>query len=281
MRCLFRRLTAHQARSLRARRLTLHPTYSFLQRFPGRFGRSQAVVEQCRHEHDKVTTVIDCDGFRPNVGIVLCNRERRVFWGKRIGQNAWQFPQGGIQQGETPDQALYRELAEETGLLPRDVRLLGATTRWYRYRLPAHFVRRDQRPLCIGQKQRWYLLELLAGDEAVRLDANATPEFDEWRWIEYWRPTREVVYFKREVYRRALRELAPLMFPDAVEALARHRQSRDQACAGEGVSNAGTQSAVSQDAETQAAGTQAGGTRGTGTQVTIQDAGRGDESSRY
>jgi putative (di)nucleoside polyphosphate hydrolase len=161
-----------------------------------------------------LTQVIDCDGYRPNVGIILCNRERQLFWGKRVGQDAWQFPQGGIRQDETPEQALFRELHEETGLLPEHVRILGMSRTWLRYRLPARMVRRQNRPVCVGQKQRWFLLQMSASEADFRLDAGNPPEFDDWCWIDYWRPVREVVYFKRDVYRRALCELVPLMFPE-------------------------------------------------------------------
>ena len=158
--------------------------------------------------------VIDCDGYRANVGIILCNRERRLFWGKRVGQEAWQFPQGGIDVEETPEEAMFRELREETGLLPEHVEVLGRTRHWLRYRLPERMVRRHRRPVCIGQKQRWFLLRMTGDENDVILDAMGTPEFDDWRWIDYWRPAHEVVHFKRQVYRRALCELVPLMFPE-------------------------------------------------------------------
>ncbi len=158
--------------------------------------------------------MIDEDGFRPNVGIILCNEQRRLFWGRRVGQNAWQFPQGGIKANETPEQALFRELEEEVGLQAHQVEILGGTDRWLRYRLPKRFIRRHSFPVCIGQKQRWYLLRVLCQEEAFCLDGSSTPEFDHWRWVKYWYPVREVVYFKRRVYSLALRELAPLLFPE-------------------------------------------------------------------
>lgn len=157
--------------------------------------------------------MIDSEGFRANVGIILTNGEGAVFWARRIGQNAWQFPQGGIKEHETPEQALYRELAEEVGLEPHHVELVGSTTRWLRYHLPRHLIRRHRRPLCIGQKQLWFMLRLVGSESSVRLDASDTPEFDDWRWVDYWKPVNDVVFFKRHVYRRALRELAPLIFP--------------------------------------------------------------------
>jgi putative (di)nucleoside polyphosphate hydrolase len=155
--------------------------------------------------------VIDTDGFRPNVGMIVARADGRVLWAKRVGQDAWQFPQGGIRRGEAPEQALYRELEEELGLRPEHVEHLGVTRDWLRYRLPQHLIRRGRRPLCIGQKQKWFLLRMRADDAAVRFDTGQRPEFDAWRWVDYWLPMNEVVAFKQEVYRRALNELAPLL----------------------------------------------------------------------
>ena len=154
----------------------------------------------------------DSGGYRANVGIILCNEHHRLLWARRIGQNAWQFPQGGIQQDESAKQALYRELNEEVGLTPEHVEIVGCTRSWLRYRLPKHLIRHRSQPLCIGQKQRWYLLRLVGSESDVRLDLSHTPEFDRWRWVSYWHPLREIVYFKRKVYQRALNELAPLLF---------------------------------------------------------------------
>ncbi|WP_116368030.1 RNA pyrophosphohydrolase [Parahaliea mediterranea] len=156
--------------------------------------------------------MIDSEGFRPNVGIMLANREGRLLWARRIGgKDAWQFPQGGINRGESAEDALYRELWEEVGLKPEAVEILGSTRGWLRYRLPKRFIRRGQQPLCIGQKQKWFLLRMLADDAAVRLDCNDKPEFDHWEWVSYWYPLDQVVPFKREVYRRALKEMAQVV----------------------------------------------------------------------
>ncbi len=153
--------------------------------------------------------MIDSDGFRPNVGIVLANGDGQVLWAKRIGQEAWQFPQGGILATESPEEALFRELYEEVGLMEQDVQVLGCTRGWLRYRLPKRLVRRETRPVCVGQKQKWFLLKMLAADQAVKIDQSIEPEFDHWRWVSYWYPLGQVVSFKREVYRRAMKELAP------------------------------------------------------------------------
>lgn len=154
--------------------------------------------------------MIDPDGYRPNVGIILLRDDGRVFWARRALRDGWQFPQGGMRSDETPLEAMYRELHEETGLRPHHVQVLGATPGWLRYRLPPRMVRRSQKPTCIGQKQVWFLLRFLGDEAALRLDVTDEPEFDQWRWVEFWYPVSHVVPFKRHVYQRALRHLAPL-----------------------------------------------------------------------
>jgi putative (di)nucleoside polyphosphate hydrolase len=155
--------------------------------------------------------MIDAQGYRANVGIIILNDLGQVFWGRRVGRAGWQFPQGGMNPQESPEEAMFRELREEVGLQPHHVEVLGCTRRWLRYRLPQRYIRRDQQPVCIGQKQRWFVLRLTAAETAFDLAGDATPEFDQWRWIDYWAPTSEVVPFKRGVYHQALRELAPVV----------------------------------------------------------------------
>jgi putative (di)nucleoside polyphosphate hydrolase len=155
-----------------------------------------------------VTGVIDRDGYRPNVGIILANSRNEVFWGKRVKEHAWQFPQGGIKPGESPEQAMYRELMEEVGLEGRHVRILGRTRQWLRYDVPSTWLRRDCRVHYRGQKQIWYLLRMVGRDCDVCLRRSDKPEFDAWRWNQYWIPLESVIEFKREVYHQALSELA-------------------------------------------------------------------------
>jgi putative (di)nucleoside polyphosphate hydrolase len=160
--------------------------------------------------------MIDSKGYRPNVGIILCNDEGRVFWAKRMGMNAWQFPQGGINENEDPETAMYRELWEETGLQEQHVEVLGRTRYWLRYRLPERYIRKNSQPLCIGQKQIWYILRLLTHESNVRFDHCSKPEFDGWRWVDYWEPLKDVVYFKRKVYQKAMDELGAILTIDSV-----------------------------------------------------------------
>jgi putative (di)nucleoside polyphosphate hydrolase len=157
--------------------------------------------------------MLDREGYRPNVGIVLLNGSNEVFWGKRVGQHSWQFPQGGIQHGESPEEAMYRELHEEVGLLPEHVQIVGRTRDWLRYDVPEEFLRRQtasrmQRASYRGQKQIWFLLRLTGHDSDIHLRATEHPEFDAWRWHPYWIELDSVVDFKREVYELALSELA-------------------------------------------------------------------------
>jgi putative (di)nucleoside polyphosphate hydrolase len=154
----------------------------------------------------------DTDGFRSNVGIIVTREDGSLLLGGRIGQSGWQFPQGGIQVDESPLEAMYRELDEEIGLGADDVEILGQTSDWLHYRLPDKYIRRDRDPVCIGQKQRWFMLRLVASETRLTLDRSDLPEFDRWRWVDYWRPVKEVIYFKRGVYISALEELAPLVF---------------------------------------------------------------------
>ena len=155
--------------------------------------------------------MIDSSGFRSNVGIILSNSSGKLFWGRRVGMDAWQFPQGGINRDESPEMAVFRELEEEVGLNAEHVQVLGCTQRWLRYRLPKRLVRYWDKPVCIGQEQIWYALRLTASDDDVDLGRAEQPEFDDWRWIDYWLAIDEVVAFKRNVYKRALTELESLV----------------------------------------------------------------------
>lgn len=155
--------------------------------------------------------MIDSDGYRANVGIIIFNDDGKLFWARRIGQDAWQFPQGGIAYAESSEQAAYRELCEETGLTEKDVQIVAQTDGWLRYNLPEHLVRRYKRPICIGQKQKWFMFRLLAQEKSISLSHNKRPEFDIWKWTDYWTPLNEVISFKQEVYKQALEFFEPIL----------------------------------------------------------------------
>ncbi len=155
--------------------------------------------------------VVDKAGYRLNVGIIIANDTEQLFWGRRVGQHAWQFPQGGVAQNESAQEAMFREHKEEVGLDKKDVEILAVTKHWLKYRLPKQYVRQGNKPLVIGQKQKWFLLQLKCPEQKIRLDICDTPEFDSWRWVDSELPPTQVIYFKRQVYRQAIKELSPFL----------------------------------------------------------------------
>ena len=161
------------------------------------------------------TDNIDSEGYRANVGIIISNNEGKLFLAGRIGSNSWQFPQGGILESESPTQAMYRELYEEIGLEKKDVKILAQTECWLRYKIPKKYLRRST-PLCIGQKQKWFMLKFLSHDGCIHLDKSKNPEFDRWRWVNFWDPMNEVIYFKKKVYKEALIKLGPYIYPNGI-----------------------------------------------------------------
>jgi len=158
--------------------------------------------------------VIDKKGYRSGVGIILANGHNRLLLARRIGKDGWQFPQGGVKTDETPEEAMLRELHEEVGLEAEDVEVLAASKDWLKYRLPSHMMRHCSGPLCVGQRQKWFLLRLLSNDYKVRFDVTNKPEFDSFKWVRYWYPLRRVISFKKKVYRQALQEFATTLFSD-------------------------------------------------------------------
>lgn len=155
--------------------------------------------------------MLDKDGYRPNVGIILCNADNNVLWARRSKRDGWQFPQGGMQRQESPEQAMYRELKEEVGLDPSHVRIIGRTREWLRYDLPESMLSSKSRSEFRGQKQIWFLLRFLGQESDVVLDGGDKPEFDAWRWTGYWDAAGDIIEFKRNVYQLALGELEPLL----------------------------------------------------------------------
>jgi putative (di)nucleoside polyphosphate hydrolase len=173
--------------------------------------------------------MLDRDGYRPNVGIILLNQDNEVFWGKRVREHSWQFPQGGIDRGESPEQAMFRELEEEVGLQREHVQLIGRTREWLRYEVPEQWVRREWRGHYRGQKQIWFLLRLIGRESDINLRFSHHPEFDAWRWHNFWVPLDSVIEFKREVYRSALNELHGLLLTRSGQAPAHPDQAQGAA----------------------------------------------------
>ncbi len=172
--------------------------------------------------------VIDNQGYRANVGMVIFTHNSQLFWARRYGQHSWQFPQGGIQANETPEHAMYRELFEEVGLNDQDVKLIAIHPKWLRYKIPKHLVRWDSHPVCLGQKQKWFLLKLEEnGASKINFGLEGHPEFDDWNWVNYWYPIRQVVAFKREVYRRVLKDFSHFVFePKTIKSFRRREMKK-------------------------------------------------------
>lgn len=154
--------------------------------------------------------MIDEDGYRPNVGMIIFNSKGQVLWARRSRQHSWQFPQGGLKENETPEQAMYRELYEELGLRASDIYIAQTSQHWYRYRVPKNYRNTKADRIYQGQKQRWFLLGLNDEEKLnIEFGNQSHPEFADWTWVSFWYPLRQVISFKRDVYRKILTEFAP------------------------------------------------------------------------
>lgn len=154
-------------------------------------------------------TVIDRNSlpYRPCVGVLLFNAEGRVFVGRRIDTpDAWQMPQGGIDDGETPEVAALRELGEEIGT--SNARIEAATSGWLTYDLPDELIGKVWRGRWRGQRQKWLACRFLGDDAEVRLETEH-PEFDAWRWVGLHELASLIVPFKRAIYEDVVAELGP------------------------------------------------------------------------
>ena len=150
--------------------------------------------------------------YRPNVGIIIFNRDGKILWCKRKQGDGWQFPQGGIDKGESPLEALYRETYEEVGLKKHQVKIVRENERWIGYdvpkdRVPKYFSFKNRR--FKGQTQKWFLAEFLGNNEDINLSLHSQIEFSEWTWSSYWHPITGGIEFKRDAYRKALNDLFP------------------------------------------------------------------------
>lgn len=152
--------------------------------------------------------------YRPCVGVMLVNAEGRVFVGQRIDSkegDAWQMPQGGIDDGEELHPAALRELEEETGVTADLVTILAESREEYLYDLPDNLIGKLWGGRFRGQRQRWLLVRFNGADEQIRLDAHAHPEFLAWRWVEPEQLPDLIVPFKKRVYRQVVEEFRALI----------------------------------------------------------------------
>ena len=150
--------------------------------------------------------------YRPNVGIIIFNRDGKILWCKRKQGDGWQFPQGGIDKGESPLEALYRETYEEVGLKKHQIKIVRENERWIGYdvpkdRVPKYFSFKNRK--FKGQTQKWFLAEFLGNNEDINLSVHSQIEFSEWTWSSYWHPITGGIEFKRDAYRKALNDLFP------------------------------------------------------------------------
>ena len=145
--------------------------------------------------------------YRSNVGIMMVNKTGYIFVGQRLdnNQNAWQMPQGGIDAGEDPETAAYRELLEETGVNQQNVRFLASSSRWLSYDLPEDLIPTLWNGKFRGQKQKWFLFKFLGKDGDINI-ATEHPEFSKWKWISKENLLEEIVPFKKSVYENVLKE---------------------------------------------------------------------------
>jgi len=145
--------------------------------------------------------------YRPCVGMMVCNRAGGIFAGQRIDStlDAWQMPQGGIEPDESPRDAAFRELEEETGIPADAVEILAETSDWIPYDLPHHLVPKLWHGKYRGQKQRWFLMRFLGEDSQINIET-ATPEFNKWCWMPPEDLLGKIVPFKRDTYEQVIRE---------------------------------------------------------------------------
>ena len=147
--------------------------------------------------------------YRLNVGIMLINHDGLVFVGQRRDNHsdAWQMPQGGIDDGENPKEAALRELHEETGIPANLVQVLEVSENWISYDLPKDLISQLWGGRFRGQKQKWYLMRFLGSDTEVNIQTE-TPEFSAWKWIPPDALVENIVPFKKSVYQKVLSEFS-------------------------------------------------------------------------
>ena len=158
---------------------------------------------------------IDAEGYRANVGIILMNSDKRLMLGRRIDSKGWQFPQGGIDEGETPEQALYRELYEETGIKKDKVEIISISRKWLVYHIPHVYQRFNKK--YDGAMQKWFLLKFVGDNQDIDLNVFNHAEFDGWKWADKKTAINNVIRFKKGVYESIFNE-----FDDVLKTLKNH-----------------------------------------------------------
>ena len=144
-------------------------------------------------------------GYRLNVAMIVLNKDNKVLFCKRRNTENWQFPQGGVDENENIESAMFRELNEEVGLEKDNVEIKAVSQNLIYYDIPKNIRSRVLGGKFKGQAQKYFLLKLISGD--VDLNIENTPEFDKYSWVSFWYPLHQVVDFKKEAYRSALIEL--------------------------------------------------------------------------
>ena len=147
---------------------------------------------------------MDKKNYRRGVGMIIMNNDGLFWLGKRLNTKAWQFPQGGIDKGESVREAMYRELQEETGLNQESVEIVSISKRWLVYHIPHVFQRHNKK--FDGAMQKWYLLKLIGEESCVNLNATGHAEFDDWKWGDKETAIKSVIKFKRDVYKSIFKE---------------------------------------------------------------------------
>ena len=155
--------------------------------------------------------------YRLNVGLIIVNTYGKVLICKRKNSNQWQFPQGGIDKGESPIEAAKREIFEEVGIKPSKIKVLGKIKDWVKYKIPKELAKKSfKKKGIVGQKQKWFIFKVKS-EACISFVNDPDNEFDDFAWVSYWHPIALIVSFKKEVYRNVLAELLPIYFNEFLD----------------------------------------------------------------
>ena len=155
--------------------------------------------------------------YRLNVGLIIVNNYGKVLICKRKNSNQWQFPQGGIDEGESPMEAAKREIFEEVGIKPSKIKVLGKIKDWVKYEIPKELAKKSfKKKGIVGQKQKWFIFKIKS-EACITFVNDPDNEFDDFAWVSYWRPIALIISFKKEVYRNVLAELLPIYFNEFLD----------------------------------------------------------------